>query len=92
MLWRQIRARVLARRGDHATAEELGREAVVLAEATDMLNYHANALADLGEIYVAAGRAGRGRSHLEQALALYERKGNLVAADRAGRRLEELKA
>jgi class 3 adenylate cyclase/tetratricopeptide (TPR) repeat protein len=92
MLWRQVRARVLARRGDHATAEELGREAVVLAEATDMLNYHANALADLAEIYVVAGRAGEGRAHLEQALALYERKGNLVAADRAGRRLEELKA
>jgi class 3 adenylate cyclase/tetratricopeptide (TPR) repeat protein len=90
MLWRQVRARVLARRGDHAEAVELARQAVLLAEATDMLNYHANALADLGEIYVAAGRAGEGRAHLEQAIALYEQKGNLVAADRARRRLEEL--
>jgi hypothetical protein len=57
-----------------------------------MLNYHANALADLGEIYVAAGQADEGRAHLEQALALYEQKGNLVAVGRAGQRLEELKA
>jgi class 3 adenylate cyclase/tetratricopeptide (TPR) repeat protein len=91
MLWRQVRARVLARRGRHARAEELGREAVSLAEETDMLNYHANALADLAEIYVAAGRGEEGRAHLGQALTLYERKGNLVAVGRAGRRLEELK-
>jgi tetratricopeptide (TPR) repeat protein len=90
MLWRQVRARVLARRGGHTEAEELAREAVALAEETDMLNYRANALADLGEIYVAAGRAGEGRAHLERALALYEQKGNLVSVDRAGRRLEEL--
>jgi class 3 adenylate cyclase/tetratricopeptide (TPR) repeat protein len=92
MLWRQVRARVFARRGRHARAQQLGREAVILAEETDMLNYHANALADLGEIYVAAGQADEGRAHLEQALALYEQKGNLVAVGRAGQRLEELKA
>jgi tetratricopeptide (TPR) repeat protein len=92
MLWRQVRAGVLGRRGHHAEAVELACEAVALAEETDMLNDHANALADLGEIYVAAGRAGEGHARLEQALALYEQKGNLVAVDRAGRRLEELKA
>jgi class 3 adenylate cyclase/tetratricopeptide (TPR) repeat protein len=92
MLWRQVRARVLARRGRHAKAEELAREAVFLAEETDMLNHHANALADLAEIYVAAGRGGEGRPHLEQALTLYEQKGNLVAVGRAGRRLTELSA
>ena len=91
MLWRQVRARILARRGQHAKAEELAREAVLLAEETDMLNYHANALADLAEVDVAAGRAEDGSAHLEEALALYERKGNLVAVGRAGRRLEEVK-
>ena len=64
---------------------------MLLAGETDMLNYHANALADLAETYVAAGRAEDARAHLEQALSLYEQKGNLVAVGRAGRRLEELK-
>jgi class 3 adenylate cyclase len=91
MLWRQVRARILARRGQHAKAEELAREAVFLAQETDMLNYHANALVDLAETYVAAGRAEDGRAHLEQALTLYDQKGNLVAVGRTGRRLEELR-
>ena len=41
----------------------------MLAGETDMLNYHANALADLAETYVAAGRAEDARAHLEQALS-----------------------
>jgi class 3 adenylate cyclase/tetratricopeptide (TPR) repeat protein len=91
MQWRQVRGRILARRGQHAKAEELARQAVALAEETDMLNYHANALADLAETDVAAGHRDEGRAHLEQALALYQQKGNLVSAGWAGRRLEELK-
>ncbi|HEY1358843.1 MAG TPA: hypothetical protein VGF21_11110, partial [Thermoleophilaceae bacterium] len=92
MLWRQVRARILARRGRQEQADELAREAVALAEQTDMLNYHANALADLAEVEVAAGRAEDGRACLEQAMNLYVQKGNLVALERAGRRLEELRA
>ena len=38
MLWRQARAKVLARRGEHAEAERLAREAVAIGEKTDMLN------------------------------------------------------
>jgi tetratricopeptide (TPR) repeat protein len=92
MLWRQVRAQVLARRGEHEKAEHLAREAVSLAEQTDMLNFHGNALADLAEVYVIGGRTEETREQLEQALVLYERKGNLVAAARARRRLDELKA
>jgi hypothetical protein len=65
---------------------------VLLAEQTDMLNFHANALSDLAEVYVLAGLTEKARARLEQALTLYERKGNLVAAARAGRRLENLTA
>jgi tetratricopeptide (TPR) repeat protein len=90
MLWRQARARILARRGRHAEAGELAREAVALAEQTDMLNYHANALADLAETEVAADRTEDGCACLRQALALYEQKGNLVSAARGRRRLDEL--
>ena len=38
MLWRQVRAKVLARRGEHAEAEQLAREAVAIGEETDMLD------------------------------------------------------
>jgi class 3 adenylate cyclase/tetratricopeptide (TPR) repeat protein len=92
MLWRQVRAQVLARRGEHEQAEQLAGEAVSLVEETDMLNFHGNALADLAEVYAVAGRAEDCRAQLGQALVLYEQKGNLVAAERARRRLEQLKA
>ena len=45
-----------------------------------MLNFHGNALADSAEVYALAGRADEAREQLEQALALYQQKGNLVAA------------
>jgi tetratricopeptide (TPR) repeat protein len=92
MLWRQARARVLARRGDHAEAERLAREAVAIAEGTDMLNFHADALADSAEVGALAGRADEARGQLEEALALYGQKGNLAAAAAARLALDRLAA
>ncbi|MDF2740516.1 MAG: hypothetical protein K0S88_1884 [Actinomycetia bacterium] len=66
--WRAATARALAVVGDPAAAARLAREAVALADPTDMLNLRADALLDLAE--TAAAKAG---------LALYERKGNRVA-------------
>jgi hypothetical protein len=43
-----------------------------------MLNAHADALIDLAEVLALAGQDAR--AELEQAHALYERKGNLVMA------------
>jgi hypothetical protein len=73
-----------------AEAERLAREAVLLGEKTDMLNWRGCALADLGEVYLLAGRLEEGRAQLEQAVALYELKGNLVAAAIVHSRLAEL--
>jgi class 3 adenylate cyclase/tetratricopeptide (TPR) repeat protein len=92
MLWRQVRAQVLARRGEHEKAEQLAHEAVRLAEQTDMLDFHGNALADLAEVYALAGRTESARERLQQALVLYEQKGNLVAAARARQRIGDLTA
>jgi class 3 adenylate cyclase/tetratricopeptide (TPR) repeat protein len=92
MLWRQARGRILARRGDHAEAERLAREAVALAEDTDMVNFHADALAAAAEISGLGGRTNEAHAQLEQALALYEQKGNLVAAASTRRGLETLLA
>jgi len=90
ILWHQARGKVLARRGELHVGERLAREAVALAEETDMLNAHADALIDLAEVLALAGQDAR--AELEQALALYERKGNLVMAERTRSRLGELAA
>ncbi len=90
MLWRQVRAKVLARRGELQEGERLAREAVALAEETDMLNAHADALIDLAEVLALAGQDAQ--AELEQAIALYERKGNVVMAERTRSRLAGLTA
>ena len=80
MLSRQVRAKVLARRGEHAEAERLAREAVAIGEGTDALNWQGDANADLAEVLLLGGKAGEAAAALEQALDRYERKGNLVMA------------
>jgi phage shock protein A len=92
MLWRQARALIAARRGDGADAERLAREAVGLADQTDMLNGQASALVHLAEVCILGGQPGEASEPLRQALALYEQKGNVVAAARVRERLEELQA
>ena len=87
MLWRQVRAKVLARRGEHAEAERLAREAVAIGEETDVLNWQGDAYADLAEVLLLGGKADEAAAALEQALDRYERKGNLVMAQRTRDRL-----
>jgi tetratricopeptide (TPR) repeat protein len=91
-LWRQTRAKVLARRGEHAEAERLAREAVMIADGTGFLNGQADAYADLSEVLVLAGRADEAVQALREALERYERKENLVVAERTRSRLFELDA
>ena len=90
MLWRQARAKVLARRGEHAEAERLAREAVAIGEETDLLDAQGDTHADLAEVLSLADRPKEAAEALEQALERYERKGNLVSAQRAQTRLAEL--
>jgi tetratricopeptide (TPR) repeat protein len=83
MLWRQVRAKTLARRGEDGSAQELAREAVALAEPTDALDMRADALVDLAEVLRLVGRNDEPKGILEDALRLYEQKGNVVSAGRA---------
>ena len=87
MLWRQVRAKMLARRGEHAEAARLAREAVAIGEGTDGLNWQGDAYADLAEVLLLSGKGGEARAALEHALQRYERKGNLVMARRTRDRL-----
>jgi tetratricopeptide (TPR) repeat protein len=80
-MWRGTRARVVAITGRSDTeAEQLARESVELAFGTDCVNMQADALVDLAETLRLLHRAGEAPELLEQAVELYEKKGNVVAA------------
>ena len=76
-MWRRVRAKVLGARGDLDGAEALARQAVELAADVGFLDDAGLAWLDLAEILRAAGKEGAGAAAAE-ALALFERKGNLV--------------
>jgi Flp pilus assembly protein TadD len=85
-----VRAKVLARRGDHTQAERFAREAVSIGQATDFLNIRGDAHADLAAVLLVGGNVNDAAATLEQALALYQQKENLVSAQWVGTRLSEL--
>jgi class 3 adenylate cyclase len=91
MLWRRVRAKVLARHGEHADGERLALEAVAICDETDRLDAQGDVYADLAEVLLLADRAEGAAAALEQALERYERKGNLVSTRRVRARLAELR-
>ncbi len=88
--WRSVRAKVLARRSEHAAAETLAREAVSLIARTDWLNDHAGVRLDLAEVLQLAGRRVDALREVEKAIELYDLKGNRVAGSNARARFAEL--
>jgi predicted ATPase/class 3 adenylate cyclase len=90
ILWRGVRARLLARRGDMAEAEALARAAVALADTTDFVNHRADAFVDLSHVVEASGGGSEAFTAAAEALRLYETKGNVVAATATRLRLHEL--
>jgi class 3 adenylate cyclase len=86
-LWRQVAALVHASRGEHAEAEQLAREAVGILDRTDTLTDQGDALSDLAQVLATAGRTEEAAAALEQALDRYERKKNLVMAERTREKL-----
>ncbi len=87
--WRRVRAKLLARAARLEEAERIGREAVAIAAATDYLEARAQAQADLGEVLRLAGRGDESAASLAEAIELYERKGNRVAAEQLRAALTE---
>ena len=90
VLWRGVRARTLAGRGLIEEAERLARQAVELAERSDFVNDRGDAVFNLAIVQRQAGHLEEAGSALAEALRLYERKGNLVAADRVRTELAAL--
>ncbi len=79
-LWRGVRARVRAATDDLEAAERFGREAVELIGATQDVLLQSEALADLADVLVAAGRRGEAREALERARSIATAKGDRVVA------------
>jgi tetratricopeptide (TPR) repeat protein len=82
-LWRLVRGKVLARRGERSVAVVLADEAVELLRRTDASVIRDEGLVDAAEVMRLSGDLEAARDYLEEALALFERKGNLVAAKTA---------
>jgi class 3 adenylate cyclase/tetratricopeptide (TPR) repeat protein len=79
---RQIQARVLSARNQHAEAEALAREAVAIMAPTDYLALHADALVHLGHVLHAGGKVDQALGAAREAAELYDRKGATFLAER----------
>lgn len=80
--WRRVRASLLAQRGDVTEAERLVREAAAAVAQTDHFNLTAGVVAELSNVLRLAGRPRESAAAGEEAVRLYELKGNTVAAKR----------
>ena len=78
--WRGVVAELAARRGDHARALEVAREAVALAAPTDALMQQANARISLGAVHYMIGDFDEGAREMERAAEVCDAKGATVLA------------
>jgi tetratricopeptide (TPR) repeat protein len=85
---RQVRAKLLARRGELDVAEPLAREALALGDPTDSLEVKANSRYDLAIVLIRAGKRDEALAALAEARTLYEQKGHTVGIAR----VEEMRA
>jgi ATP/maltotriose-dependent transcriptional regulator MalT len=95
-IWSQVisrgtRAKILALRESPIEAEVLAREAVQIVHETDALDLHGRALLDLTEVLRGAGRSSDAAICVDQALGLFQAKGNVVLAGRAQTLLDSLR-
>jgi predicted negative regulator of RcsB-dependent stress response len=80
-LWRGVRGKVLARRGESEQATRLIEEMLVLRRQAESPDLEAEALADLAEVQRLGGDAGW-QGTLAAAVAGYQRKGDLASIRR----------
>jgi predicted ATPase/class 3 adenylate cyclase len=85
------RALALARLGRIEEAETFARKAVSYAEGTQFVGYHANALLVLAEVLRLADQQQKAVPLVEEAVALFDLKGNVVSATKARAAFAELR-
>jgi tetratricopeptide (TPR) repeat protein len=89
-LWRSVRAKAIARSGRLDDAERLAREAVVIGEDTDHIDFRGDTFMALAEVLRLAERSNEALPAVEEALRLYEQKGNVVSAGKARALLDDV--
>jgi hypothetical protein len=80
LAWQPVRAKLLARRGEHELGQQMARDVAAAAQGTDALNQCARVLLDLGEVLRLAGCEDDAPEFVEQARRRYEEKGNVAGA------------
>jgi ATP/maltotriose-dependent transcriptional regulator MalT len=90
VLWRGTQAKALAVAGSADEAERVARESVRLSRQTDFVNMQADALVDLAETLSLLGRGEEAAESLDEAIGLYEAKGNVVSGASAQATRERL--
>jgi hypothetical protein len=87
--WREVRAKVLARRGEAAEAERIAREAVALGERSSSFGHYFGVFT-LAEVLELNGDAEEAATTFESAREGFERKGFVPMAASARERREAL--
>jgi class 3 adenylate cyclase/tetratricopeptide (TPR) repeat protein len=87
-MWRAVRAKVCAQRGEDEAAKRLAREAVALAETGDFLHLRWFAQLSLAQMLAALGEEDEAKAAALAAAAAANEKGNLVGV-RTARALAE---
>lgn len=90
--WRAIRAPILARAGDLLQAEEMARSAVDMAHRTEAIVLQGETLLELAAVLHIAGKTEDARKYYGDALAAFEQKGNVTAAETVRAKLSTLPA
>jgi DNA-binding SARP family transcriptional activator len=81
--WKSVAAKLLARDGSVAEAEELSNAAVSHARDTDALNARAATLIARADVLQMIGKPSEADDLVVQGIELYAAKGNLAAIERA---------
>ena len=90
LLWRSVRAKVLAREGKAKEALRLSAEAVEWARRSDGLPPFGDCLSDRAEVLRLLGHSDEAKQVLKEALAVYERKGIVPSIERTQALLAEM--
>ncbi len=91
-LWRCVRAKLLARDGQHDEADTVLAEAITLIGDSDWLDWQGEGFIDLAEIRRLAGRTAEAEAALAQAADRFAAKGNIVSAGRAAEIAADMRA
>jgi class 3 adenylate cyclase/tetratricopeptide (TPR) repeat protein len=83
VLWRAVRAPIIARAGAIEEAEGMARAAVDMARQTELPDLNASALMELATVKRLAGHADAARAALDEAIGIYVAKGDRASERRA---------